>query len=141
MGTPRPSLRLAFDPIGTRDISSTPQAMAMSTTPEPTRLVATLVACCDDPHWVSTVVAAVVRGRPALSQAVRPMLNDCSPTWLTHPVTTWPTSAGSMPDRDTSSLSTVPSSSAGCTVDSPPLRRPMGERTASTITTSVMAPT
>src|SRR5690606_7914006 len=42
------------------------------------------------------------------------------------------------PDRDTSSLSTVASRSAGCTVERPPLRRPMGERTASTITTSVM---
>ena len=90
MGTPRPSFLDEFEPMGTRDMSSTPQAMATSTTPEPTRLVARLVACCDEPHWVSTVVAAVVSGRPALSQAVRPMLNDCSPTWLTHPVTTWP---------------------------------------------------
>ena len=36
-------------------------------------------------------------GSPALSHAVRPMLNACSPTWLTHPVTTWPTSAGRCP--------------------------------------------
>ena len=97
MGTPSPSLRDEFEPMGTRDMSSTPQATATSTTPEPTRLVATLVACCEEPHWVSTVVAAVVSGRPALSHAVRPMLNDCSPTWLTHPVTTWPTSAGRCP--------------------------------------------
>jgi hypothetical protein len=69
-------------------MTSTPQAMATSTTPEPTRLVARLVACWDEPHWVSTVVAAVVSGSPALSQAVRPTLNDCSPTWLTQPVTT-----------------------------------------------------
>jgi hypothetical protein len=141
IGTPRPSFFDEFDPMGTRDISSTPQAMATSTTPAPTRLVATLVACCDDPHCVSTVVEAVVRGRPALSQAVRPMLNDCSPTWLTQPATTWSTSVGSMPERSISSVRTVPSRSAGWTLAKPPLRRPMGERTASTMTTSVMRST
>ena len=36
---------------GTRLMTSTPQATATSTTPEPTRLVARLVACCDEPHW------------------------------------------------------------------------------------------
>src|SRR4029450_5799562 len=113
MGTPSPSLRDEFDPIGTRDISSTPQAIATSTTPEPTRLVAMFVACCDAPHWVSTVVAAVVSGSPALSQAVRPMLKDCSPTWLTHPVTTWPTTDGSMPVRCTNSVSGLPNTRAG----------------------------
>ena len=46
----------AFEPIGTRLMTSTPQARATSTTPEPTRPVATFVACWDDPHWVSTVV-------------------------------------------------------------------------------------
>ena len=35
-----------------------------------------------------------VSGRPAASQAVRVMLNACSPTWLTQPPTTWPISAG-----------------------------------------------
>jgi hypothetical protein len=29
------------------------------------------------------------------------MLNACSPTWLTQPVTTWPTSVGSTPLRST----------------------------------------
>ena len=36
---------------------------------------------------------------PAASHAVRAMLKACSPTWLTQPPTTWPTSAGSMPVR------------------------------------------
>ena len=61
-------------PIGIRLITSTPQATAMSTTPEPTSEEARLVACCDEPHCVSTVVAAVESGRPAASQAVRVML-------------------------------------------------------------------
>ena len=62
-----------------------PHDSATSTTPDPTIDAARLVACCDDPHWLSTVVAATSSGSPALSQAVRAMLNVCSPTWLTHP--------------------------------------------------------
>ena len=58
---------------------------ATSTTPDPIIDAARLVACCDDPHWLSTVVAATSSGSPALSQAVRAMLNVCSPTWLTQP--------------------------------------------------------
>ena len=38
------------------------------------------VACCDEPHWLSTVVAAAEIGRPAASQAVRVMLKACMPT-------------------------------------------------------------
>ena len=96
-------------------MDSTPQATATSTTPPATRAVARLVACWDEPHCVSTVVAATSMGRPAVSHAVRVMLKDCSPTWLTQPPTTWPTSAGSIPVRSTSSASTVASRSAGCT--------------------------
>ncbi len=137
-GIGRPKLPLAFEPIGTRLMVSTPQATATSATPAPTRLVARFVACCEDPHWVSTVVAATERGRPALSQAVRAMLNACSPIWLTQPPTTWSTTAGSMPERSISAPWIVASSSAGCMVDKPPFRFPTGLRTASTITTSVM---
>ena len=72
---PTPSPRL--EPIGTRLMTSTPQATATSTTPEPTRLVAKLVACWDEPHWLSTVVAATEMGRPAVSHAVRLTLKDC----------------------------------------------------------------
>ena len=127
-----------FDPIGMRVMDSTPAAMAMSTVPEATRLAARLAAWWLDPHWVSTVVAAVVMGRPAASQAVRAMLNDCSPTCDTHPVTTCWTAAGSMPVRSIRAMMGVPSRSAGCTVDRPPFRRPTGVRTASTITTSAI---
>src|SRR5690349_4974844 len=138
---PRPRSLRPLEPIGTRLITSTPPARAESTAPLPTSAVARLVACCDEPHWVSIVVLATVRGRPALSHAVRPMLNACSPTWLTHPVTTWPTAAGSMPERSMAAFCTVASRSAGWTVESPPLRFPTGVRTASTITTSDMPAT
>ena len=74
-----------------------------SITPEPTSDDTRLVACWLEPHCVSTVVAAVDSGRPAASQAVRAMLNACSPTWLTQPPTTCPTSdgvdAGAIDDR------------------------------------------
>src|SRR5215831_389645 len=126
--------------MGTWLMSSMPQATATSTTPLATRLLARLVACWDEPHWLSTVVAGVVMGRPAVSQLVRATLNDCMPTWLTQPPTTWPTSTGSMPDRCTSSASTLPNRSAEWMVDSPPPRRPIGERTASTMTTSLIGP-
>ena len=102
---------------------------------DPTSDDARFVACWLEPHCVSTVVAAVDIGRPAASQAVRVTLKLCSPTWLTQPPTTWPMTLGSMPVRSTMAVCTVPSSSAGCTLDRPPPRRPMGVRTASTITT------
>src|SRR5438270_683765 len=139
MGTPRPSFLDEFEPMGMRLMLSTPHATATSTAPEAIRLAARLAACWLDPHWVSTVVAAVVSGRPAASQAVRAMLKDCSPTWETQPDTTCPTSDGSIPVRPTSDVRAVPSRSAGWTVERPPLRRPTGVRTASMITTSGMA--
>ena len=128
-----------FDPIGMRDIDSTPQPTAASTTPAATSDVAMFVACWDEPHCESTVVAAVSSGRPAVSQAVRVTLKDCSPTWLTQPPTTWPTSFGSTPARRNSSFWTWASSSTGWMVDRPPPRRPTGVRTASTMTTSLMS--
>ena len=97
-----------------------------------------LVACCDEPHCVLTVVAAASSGRPACSHAVRVTLAACMPTWPTHPPTTCPTSDGSMPERSTTARCTSPSRSAECMADSPPLRRPTGLRTASTTTTSRM---
>ena len=94
--------------------------MTTSAAPEAMRPAPRLVACCDEPHWLSTVVAATVSGSPAVSHAVRAMLKDCSPTWVTQPPTTWSTSAGSMPDRSMRAFWTAPSRSAGCMVESPP---------------------
>ena len=138
MGTPKPSFLDELDPMGTRLIDSTPAATATSTTPEATRLAARLAACWLDPHWVSTVVAGVASGRPAASQAVRAMLNDCPPTCDTQPDTTWPTMPGSIRVRSTRAVRAVPSRSAGCIPARPPWRRPTGVRTASMMTTSGM---
>ena len=85
----RPTLRglAVAEPMGTWLKFSTPQATAALMTPEPMRLAATLVACSDEPHWVSTVVAGALWGRPAVSQAVRVTLKDCMPTWPRSPRT------------------------------------------------------
>src|SRR6202044_494369 len=98
--------------------------------------------CWLDPHWRSTVTPGTVSGQPAVNSAVRPMSRACSPACITQPQMTSSTIPGSMPALVASPLSTCADSSAGCTPESPPLRLPTGERTASTMTASgmVMSP-
>src|SRR3954453_19385260 len=60
------------------------------------------------------------------------------PIVSTSPNTTSSTAAGSMPVRSTRALIECAPRSAGCTCDSPPPRRPTGERTASTMYASVI---
>src|SRR5690349_12651464 len=111
LGSGRPGPALVADPRGMRLIDSTPHVSTTSAAPDATSPAPRLVACCEDPHWLSTVVAATVIGRPAASQAVRAMLKDCSPDIVTHPPTTWSTSAGSMPARSTHAFWTAPNRS------------------------------
>jgi len=89
-------------PIGTRPIDSTPAAMTMSYTPAITPCAAKWIACWLDPHWRSTVVPQTLSGKPAARAALRPTLIACSPTWVTQPMITSSTSAGSMEFRSTS---------------------------------------
>ncbi len=98
------------------------------------RLLMKWLACWAEPHWQSTVVAAVSYGRPALSQALRVTLEACSPAWVTQPPTTCSTAPGSRPDRLTTSTWAAASSSAAWRPESQPLRLPIGVRTASTMT-------
>ncbi len=56
-GLPGPCLEP--EPSGTRDIASTPQLIPTSITPAAIMLAAMCEACCEEPHWQSTVVAAV----------------------------------------------------------------------------------
>src|SRR5580704_5755549 len=69
------------------------------------------------------------------------MFTACSPVCMTHPKITSSTIAGSIPARPVTSRSTCAARMTGCTSRRSPLRwlpRPIGVRTASTITTSVM---
>jgi len=90
-------------PSGTRDMASTPQPMPMSMTPVATMVATMWLACWEDPHWQSTVVAAVSYGRPMASQAVRAGFMDCSPAWVTVPPTICSTQSGWIPVRARSS--------------------------------------
>ena len=56
-------------PIGTRDIDSTPQAIAMSYAPLITPCAAMCAACWDEPHCRSTVMPGTLSGNPAASTA------------------------------------------------------------------------
>ena len=107
--------------------------------PAPTSDVARLVACWDEPHCVSTVVAATSAAGRRVSQAVRVdvegLLADLADA-----------AADDLADLgrvDAGALGTAPSGpaasrSTGWMVDRPPPRRPTGVRTASTMTTSLM---
>ena len=49
-------------------------------------LAAAIIACCDEPHWRSTVTPGTDSGQPAARTAMRARSSVCSPTWLTAPV-------------------------------------------------------
>ena len=83
-----------FEPIGTRDIISTPAETTTSSCPDQTAAAALKFDCIDEPHWRSTVVPQTVSGQPATSGAMRPMFQPCSPIWVTQPICTSSTSRG-----------------------------------------------
>ncbi len=68
----------ALAPSPTRLIASMPQAMPTSIAPMAISPAIRWLACWPLPHWQSTVVAPTCSGKPAVSQAVRVMLLDCS---------------------------------------------------------------
>ena len=129
-----------FEPIGTRDIISTPAETTTSSCPDQTAAAALKLHCIEEPHWRSTVVPHTVSGQPATIGAIRPMFQPCSPICVTQPSCTSSTSAGSSSCRATSAFSTCPPSSSPRIVESAPFRLPIGERTASTISASVTPP-
>ena len=101
---------------------------------------ASVVACWLEPHWLSIVVAATSSGRPCDSQAVRAMLNDCSPTCDTQPPTIWPTRA----DRSRRARRRRAARRRADRRDGARRARPCGGRsgvrTAARMTTSCMGP-
>ena len=124
-------------PIGTRLMTSTPAAIAMSYAPLITPWAAKCADCWELPHWRSTLVAGTDSGNPAASTALRPMFRPCSPTCMTQPMMTSSTSAGSRLLRSTNAFRHSAARSTGCQLLSLPLSflpRPPPVRTASTIT-------
>ena len=117
---------------------STPPAITHSYWPDMTPIAAKLAACWPEPHMRSSVVPQTSSGNPAISAALRAMLNPCSPTWSTQPITTSSTSLGSILTRSTSALSVSASRSSGRTPASLPFFRPTAVRTAPTITALCM---
>ena len=74
-----------FEPIGTRDIISTPPETTRSSWPDHTAAAALKFVCIDEPHCRSTVVPHTVTGQPAVSATLRPMFHACSSTCVTQP--------------------------------------------------------
>src|SRR6478672_8425955 len=104
---------------------STPPPTTTSWTPLAICAAAKLTACCADPHWRSIVVAGVSIGSPACSQALRPMLYDCSPYCCTQPVITSSTASGGIAARSITSTRVRPRRSFGCTSLHPAPRKPL----------------
>jgi hypothetical protein len=125
-----------FDPIGTRDIISTPAETTTSSWPDQIAAAALKFVCIDEPHWRSTVVPQTVSGHPAASVTILAMFQPCSPICVTHPSWTSSTSAGSSSFRPTSAFSTCAPRSSPRIFDSVPFFLPIGDRTASTIRAS-----
>ena len=122
-----------FEPIGTRDIISTPPETTRSSWPDQTAAAALKFVCIEEPHCRSTVVPATDTGQPAVSATLRPMFQACSSTCVTQPHWTSSTSAGSTPLRVTSAFTTCADSSSPRMWESVPFFFPIGLRTASTI--------
>src|SRR3954454_17430957 len=122
------------DPMGTRDMDSTPPARTRSSKPDRTFCAARLTASRPLAQNRLTCTPATVSGNPAISAAVRAITAPCSPTGETTPSTMSSTSAGSRPGlrRLTSSMSPVVRLT-GLTECSAPvfLPLPRGVRTAS----------
>src|SRR5918996_174439 len=125
-----------FDPIGTRDIISTPPETTTSSWPDQTAAAALKFVCMDEPHWRSTVVPATLTGQPAVNATLRPMFHACSSIWVTQPHWTSSTSPGSRSLRSTRAFSTCAESWSPRIEASVPFRRPIGLRTASTMRAS-----
>ncbi len=130
------------DPIGTRDIDSTPPATTRSSNPDATFAAAMFTDSRPDAQNRLSCTPAVRCAHPAASTAVRAMSAPCSPTGDTTPNTTSSTAAVSSSLRSASDFSTPAASVTGLTLCSDPrFPLPRGVRTASKIKASLMHPT
>src|SRR4051794_21958827 len=130
------------EPIGTRDIDSTPPARTRSSQPEATFCAAMLTASRPEAQKRLSWTPATVFGRPALIAAVLAMSAPWSPIGVTQPRTTSSIRVGSScPLRASTSCISPTTRSTGLVACSEPLLLPFprGVRTASNTSASVAA--
>ena len=87
------------EPIGTRDMLSTPPATTMSSQPLATFCAARFTASRPDAQKRLICMPATLKSQPAFSAAVFAITEPCSPTGETTPITMSSSSAGSKPWR------------------------------------------
>ena len=126
-----------FEPIGTRDIISTPPEMTRSSWPDQIAAAALKFVCIEEPHCRSTVVPHTETGQPAASATLRPMFQVCSLIWVTQPHWRSSISPGSTSFRARRPFTTCAERSSPRMCESVPFFLPIGLRTASTINASV----
>ena len=140
-GLTRRGLKLGLKPpIGTRDMFSTPPATYASPSPSMRFCAAMLTACRLEAQKRLTVTPAAVSGRPARAPTRRARFIPCSPSGKAQPrITSSIRERSSCGTRSTAALTAIAArSSARTSLSTPLLARPMGVRTALTITASAM---
>src|SRR3989440_12487225 len=117
---------------------STPPATNTSPSPVLIARAAALIAARPEEQSRLKVRPATDTGKPAGRAAIRATFRLSSPAWFAQPRYTSSTRAGSTPTRRTTSPTTSAARSSGRTSLSATWCRPIGVRTAPTITASVI---
>ena len=104
-----------FEPIGTRDIDSTPPPIANSASPLATFPAARFTASRPEEQNRLICIPATVSAYPATITAVRAITAPCSPTGSTQPRITSSISAVSIPVRSRTARSAAAASCTGVT--------------------------
>src|SRR2546430_581261 len=117
---------------------STPPATNTSPSPVLMARAAALIAERPEEQRRLKVRPATETGKPARRAAIRATFRLSSPAWFAQPRYTSSTRAGSTPARRTTSPTTSAARSSGRTSLNAPWCRPIGDRTAPTITASVI---
>ena len=99
-------------------------------------LAAWFTASRPDEQFLFTVTPPTDVGKPASKTAIRATSRLSSPAWFPHPAYTSSINAGSIPVRVINPFNTSAKRSSGRITESAPPTLPMGDRRASTITTS-----
>ena len=108
-----PSIMAPSEPIGTRDIDSTPPPTVHSCAPLAIPIAAKFTACSPEPQNRFTVLPVTSSGQPAAMIALRAMHAPCSLTWVTQPMVTSSTRLLSSPALSAIRLSVWARSSCG----------------------------